>query len=329
MQQCGHWRLGFAGFGHVNRALARLLITRRDELLSRAGLSFSVTLVSSARRGAWVDASGIDLEHALEHGWSSPDPLLDRIPTAPIDLLFEGTPLDPQRGEPATTHARAALERGVSVVSANKGPVAFAARQLVAIAGRTGAGFRYESAVADCLPIFDLVEVALPVGRVTAFQGVLNSTSNFVLQAVVRGRTEQEAVREARRLGVAEADPSHDLDGWDQAVKAVILANLLMGRDLRPADVERVPFAAIDPQWVRAEERSGRSVRLVAAGGPKGPVRTGPVSLESGSFLGTLGAGSIGILEPRVEQTAYGMLSDLVAIHQGRRILPAPYPTAP
>jgi homoserine dehydrogenase len=84
-------------------------------------------------------------------------------------------------------------------------------------------------------------------------------------------------------------------------------------------------------------------VRLVAEGGPKGPVRTGPVSLESGSFLGTLGAGSlgivletelagtlvIGILEPRVEQTAYGMLSDLVAIHQGRRILPAPYPTAP
>src|SRR5206468_1236697 len=198
---------------------------------------------------------------------------LEAIRTAPIDLLFEGTPLDPLGGEPATSHLRAALQRGVSVVSANKGPIAFAARGLGVLARRTGAGFRFESAVADCMPVFSLVETALPVGRVTAFSGVLNATSNHVLQAVAR-----------------------------------------------------------------AEAGAGRTVRLAARGGPAGPVRVEPLVFDPGSFLGSLGgaglglsletdaAGTLNVSEAGagVTQTAYGMLADLVAIHQGRRMVPSP-----
>ena len=340
MESGGHWRVGFAGFGHVNRALARMLIDRRSELEARHGLSFAVTMVSSATRGALADADGLDTAGLLERGWSSREATLETIRAAPIDVLFEGTPLDPRSGQPATSHVRAALERGVSVVSANKGPVAFAIRQLQEIAWRTGAGFRFESAVADCLPIFNLFEVAVPVGRVTSFQGILNSTSNLVLQAVVQGKTQDEAIADARRLGLTEADPAHDLDGWDQAVKAVILANVLFGRDLRPGDVERTPLAAVDPDWARAEEQARRRVRLAASGGLEGPVRVSPVSLAPGEFLATLHGASlgvvletdlagtlvVGIIEPGVEQTAYGMLTDLVAIHKGRRLIQAPFP---
>ncbi len=335
-----HWRLGFAGFGRVNRALASLLLDRREELRQRHGLTFDVTLLATATRGALIEARGLDPLAAFQAGWSSGVSTIEAIRTAPVDLVFEGTPLDPMRGEPASTHARIALERGVSVVSANKGPVAFAAAELFTAAGKSGAGFRFESAVADCLPIFDCFEVVVPIGRITRFRGVLNSTSNLVLQAMVRGEAMADAVAAAQRMGVAEADPAHDLDGWDQAVKAAILTHLLLGHEVLPADVDRVPLSEVDVAWVRSEERAGRPIRLAAEGAIGEAPRVGPVALQAGSFLAALEGGSLGIMfetelagtlvlgivEPRVEQTAYGMLSDLVAIHQGRKLVPSPLP---
>jgi len=330
-------RLGFAGFGNVGRALARLLLDRRAEFEETHGLAFVVTLLASARRGALIDPGGIDLDRALREGWSAPHRLLEAIDQAPIDVLFEATPLDAVAGEPALAHVRAALDRGISVVTANKGPVAFGVRDLLERARRSGAGFRFESAVADCLPVFNLFEAAFPVGRLRRFRGVLNSTSNHVLQAIARGGDAASAIAEMQRRGLAEADPSHDLDGWDQAVKAVILTNVLMGRDLRPADVARTALSQVDPAWLRAEEGAGRTVRLLAEAERDGPPSVRAVPLERGDFLASLHETSLGIsfeieaagtinvssIEPGVEQTAYGMLADLVAIRQGRLTVPA------
>ncbi len=332
------WRLGFAGFGSVNRALARLLLDRRAEMSHRHGLTLTVTLVSSRRRGVLADPAGLDPETLLSDGWRGEGTVLDAIPDAPLDLLFEGTPLDPIRGEPAISHVRAALGRGVSVVSANKGPVAFAAGELLSLARDRDAGFRFESAVADCLPVFNLVEAALPIGRVESFRGVLNSTSNLVLQAVGRGEAIEAAVQEMQRRGIAEADPKNDLDGWDQAAKAVILANVLLGRDLRPADVQRTALSDIDLKWLENEVRCGHTVRLAAMGDRTGPVRVEAVSLKQGDFLAVLAGGSlglslttelagilhVGIVDPSVQQTAYGMMADLIAMHLGRPLAPSP-----
>jgi len=332
------WRIGFVGFGNVNRALLRLMEERRGELRARHGLEFRVTLVASRRRGARMEEAGLRADEVLAGEWSGNAGTLQAIREAPVDLIFEGTTLDPATGEPATSHVREALERGMSVVSANKGPLAFAARDLLLLARRTGAGFRFESAVADCLPVFDLFEVAVPVGGMIAFSGVLNSTSNLVLQAVARGGRLEEAVREAQRQGIAEADPSNDLDGWDQAVKAVIVSNVIFGADLRPRDVERTEVSAVDLDWLRAEERRGSTVRLCASGGRGLPARVTPKSFAPGSFLATLGGGSLGIefdtelagriqvasSDPGVAHTAYGMLTDLVAIHQSRLTVSSP-----
>src|SRR2546426_2360024 len=156
--------------------------------------------------------------------------------------------------------------------------------------------------------------------------------------SIGRGQPADAAVAEMQRLGLAEADPAHDLDGWDQAVKIVILANVLMGRDLRPADVERTPVAAVEPAWLRREERAGRSVRLLGEVAAEGPARVRPASLEPGDFLASLKGVSLGLtietelagpinvssVEPHVEQTAYGMLADLVAIRDGRPMVPTP-----
>jgi homoserine dehydrogenase len=332
------WHLGFVGLGNVNRALVGMLEERRAELERRWGLRFKVTMAATRRRGAVVDDAGLPAERLLAGEWPQGPPALQAIETAPIDLLFEGTTLDPVAGEPATTHVRTALRRGVSVVSANKGPVAFAAGELMRLARATGAGFRFESAVADCVPIFDLVETAVPIGRIRGFHGVLNATSNIVLQAVAHGRATGDAVREAQRLGIAEADPSNDLDGWDQAVKAVILANVLLGRDLRPNDVKRTALGDVDVAWLRREVAAGRVVRLVSSGAVSGEVRVAAEAFAPGAFLATLGDGALGLVldtemagelrvaatDPGVAHTAYGMLTDFVAIHQGRRLLPSP-----
>jgi homoserine dehydrogenase len=329
-------RVGFAGFGNVGTALARLILERRAELRRRHGLEIGVTFLASARRGALVEPAGLDLSRALEAGWSSPLDAAGGIAAAPLDLLFLATPLDPRTGEPGLSLARAALRRGVSVVTADKGPVALARRELRDLARSTGAGFRFESAVADCLPVFNLVETALPIGRIASFRGILNSTSNHVLKEIARGREAAAAVAEMQRQGIAEADPAYDLDGWDQAVKAAILSDVLLDRVLRPEEVDRTPLEAVDTAWLRSETAAGRTVRLVAEGAREGPVRVAAVSLPPGEFLATLPGHSLGlalhgepagtvgvfIVNPGVVQTAYGMLADLLAIHAGRRILP-------
>ena len=332
------WRIGFAGLGNVNRALLSMLEERRGELEARWRLGFRVTMAATRRRGAVIDDAGLATDRLLAGDWPAGPPALAAIEQAPIDLLFEGTTLDPVAGEPATTHVRTALRRGVSVVSANKGPAAFAARELMRLARETGAGFRFESAVADCVPIFDLVETAVPVGRIRGFHGVLNATSNIVLQAVARGAAAADAIREAQRLGIAEADPASDLDGWDQAVKAVILANVLLGRDVRPADVARTRLEDVDVAWLEREAAAGRVVRLAASGALEGPVRVAAAALAKEAFLATLGVGALGLVldtelageiriaatDPGVAHTAYGMLTDFVAIHQGRLLVPSP-----
>ena len=326
------------GFGNVNAALLRLMEARREELRRRHGIEFVVTFAATRRRGALSDPGGLDAADLLDRPWAGAQEPASALAAAPIDLLFEGTTLEPRTGEPATTHVREALARGVSVVTANKGPVAFAARPLLLLARGGKLGFRFESAVADCLPVFDLVETALPVGRVRAFRGVVNATSNLVLEAVARGEDLDAAVRAAQAQGIAEADPSNDLDGWDQAAKAAILANVLCGRDLRPVDVERTPVSAVDREWLRAETGAGRVVRLAASGSESGPARVAAVSMAPGEFLATLGRGSLGLIletdvagefrvantSPGVEQTAFGMLTDFVAIHQGRLFVPGP-----
>src|SRR5262245_25495198 len=253
------WRIGFAGFGNVHRALAAILLERRDELGRRDGLRFVPVLAGTKRRGTLQDDRGLDLAAALADGWSGGPPLDQALEVAAIDLLFEGTTLEPTTGEPATGRLRRMIDRGVAVVSANKGPLAFAAADLLKAARARGCGFRFESTVADCLPVFDLFESVLPVGRLLAFEGVVNSTSNRVLQAMAEGQTLEAAVAEAQRIGVAEADPTNDLDGWDQAVKGVIMANVLCGEDVRPKDVDRTPVSAVDLDWVRREQRAGKT----------------------------------------------------------------------
>src|SRR5438128_3023779 len=195
----------------------------------------------------------------------------------PADVVVEVTPLDPRRGQPAVAHARAALRGGRHVVTANKGPLAFAYRSLKQLATRQGRLFLYESAVMDGAPIFNLVERCLPGARVLGFRGTLNSTTSLVLARIEQGSSAAAAVREAQALGIAEADPANDLDGWDAAVKGAALASALMGAPVHPRHVRRRGIQSLPAAAVRRAARQGRPFRLVtrawrAAGGVRGRV---------------------------------------------------------
>jgi homoserine dehydrogenase len=252
------------------------------------------------------------------------------IAQVPADVLVEISTLDPRRGQPAVSHVRQALKAGMHVVTANKGPVAFARRSLMALARRRGLLFLHEGAVMDGTPVFNLVERCLPGCRILGFRGTLNSTTNLILSRMEEGLSAEAALAEAQELGIAEADPRNDMDGWDATVKGCALAAGIMGVSVRPADVARRGIGKLTGPEARRAVREGARIRLVVRGerrsrGVRVSVR--PERIPQGDPLVGSGAdnvlmittdlmGEIGIVErgSTVDQTAYGLLADLLRV---------------
>ena len=315
-------RIAMYGFGNVGRALARMLIATQAP--------FTVTALVTKTHGAVVHNGGIDLSTIL----AGTDLSLGAAPpiaSLPADILVEMTPLDPIKGEPALTYIREALAAGMHVVTANKGPIARAYRELEALAAKHGRTLRFEATLADCLPVFTLRRAALPLAKITAIRGIVSSTNNHILTAASIGVPFADALAEAQRLGIAEADPRNDLQGHDAAAKSTILANVLMGADLMPEDVVREPIDERAASAARAAAKSGDRVRplieiarrdgvVVASFGPR---RLGPLDplyavddFSMGLVFDTDLAGRVVVQlhDPHVDQVAYAILTDLLDI---------------
>jgi homoserine dehydrogenase len=237
-------------------------------------------------------------------------------------------------GQPATDHIRAALESGKSAVTANKGPIAHAYRELRDLAAAQGQRLRFESTVMDGAPIFGMVEACLPVTQIASLRGPLNSTSNYILSRMAQAESLEDALASAQALGIAEADPSYDLEGWDASVKATVLANALMGTDLRSADVRREGLGAEAMRHAQAELTPGQTLKQmveVTREGGATVARVSIVALPENDILGRLSGMETG-LQLRTDtmgdltliegeggpgQTALGVLADLVNIAQG------------
>jgi len=338
--------VALVGFGNVGRRFVEQLRGPYGRALRAAGVRVRITGIATARHGLAIDPGGIDLGFALRlatrggslgslHRGRAVGDVREFIARVPAEVLVEITTLDPLTGQPATRHVRQALARGLHVVTANKGPVAFALRSLRALAERRARLFLHEGAVMDGTPVFNLVARCLPGTRIESFRGTLNSTTNLVLSRMERGLGRDAAVREARRLGIAEADPRNDLDGWDAAVKGCALANALMGASIRPKQVRRRGISDVSLYDVRRALRAGFRTRLVVRGvRAKGRVRVSvaPERIPVGDPLSGSGPdaalvfrtdlmGEIGVFErgATVDQTAYALLSDLLEIVRRRR----------
>jgi len=337
-------KLAFIGFGNVARAFARMLSEQQSALAIKYGLRWQTTAIATANHGCITSTAGIDPLEAVQcverggnlaemRGSLTVADAPSLIKNCNADLLFETTPLSAVDGEPAATHIRSALARGIHVITANKGPIAFAYSELKSLAAEAGVSFRFEGTVMDGAPVFNLVEDCLPGVRVLGFSGVLNSTTNLILTGMEAGRSFDASLAEARRRGIAETNADHDIDGWDAAVKAVALANVLMNADARPVDVTREGIRNVRVEDLKEAARSGMTIRLVARGKrPTDGVKltVAPELVRLSSALGCVrGASNVLVLEtdlmgeiaivenePGIDQTAYALLSDMIRIHK-------------
>jgi homoserine dehydrogenase len=339
-------RIALLGCGNVGTRLIRLLADKDEALRREHGLAVTISGAYTRRAGGWIAPEGLTPAALAVSHWpegASPGAGIPDVGqpfsgdgvtfarTCPANLLVEITTLNPADGQPALDHVRAALESGKHVVTANKGPIAHGLRELRALAAAHGVGLRFESTLMDGTPIINMMEYCLPVTDVISFRGLLNSTSNYVLSLMAGGMTLEDAVAEAQRAGVAEADPSNDLDGWDASVKATVIANALMGADIRPADVRRIGLGAEAMRQASATLKPGESLKQIAEGRRVGDAVVAEVSLQAlapGDTLGSLSGMETGVRlltdtmreltliegEGDPTQTAMGVLSDIVNI---------------
>ncbi len=336
-----HYKLAFLGFGNVGQALAALLLRKQDDIKNQLGMTYSITGIATGSRGIAVDLDGIDLTQALEliqSGQSlnalSRHPLpitesLEYVQQCGADVLFETTPVNYETGQPAIDYIQAALSHGMVVTTANKGPVVHAYRELTQLAESKGSKFFFESAVMDGAPVFGLFRETLPVATISSFRGILNSTTNLILARMESGESFDRAVAYAQSIGIAESDPSGDVDGWDAAIKVSALATVMMGVPLKPQDVNRTGIRAISAQDIADAKAEGVRWKLVceavrdgdqvrAKVAPQKVARDAPmygiegttsiVQFES-DVLGTL---SLIEENPGPHTTAYGLLADFL-----------------
>lgn len=330
------------GFGNAGKEFCRLLLRKSDEIKETCGYEVIVTDIATRSKGTLSNETGIDLQRALneaetEGRFSKDNPDLvirdsmEAIEKTAADVLLELSTLSIKDGQPAISHVEAALGKGMHVITANKGPIAWDYKRLKKLADNSGLHLLHETTVMDGTPVFNLVKETLPGCKVIGFKGILNSTTNFILEEMEKGSSYEAALKEAQRRGFAEADPSMDIDGWDAAAKTAALANVIMGGSLTPMTVERRGISDITLKDIEEAKKNGKKIKLLCEGYEENGVIRGRVcpklfdekdifsNIDSTSSIVAITTdlmGEICIVErnPEIQQTAYGIYSDLLTL---------------
>ncbi len=254
----------------------------------------TVTAMADSSSAA-VDAGGLDAEAVLDRkhqegivGSGDPEDALD----GEYDVLVEATPTTLGDAEPGFGHLREALERDRHVVLANKGPVAERYSDVRELEADSAGEVRFEATVGGAIPVLSTIE-SFGAAQITAVRGVLNGTANFILTRMQNeGLSYEHVLAEAQDLGVAEADPTFDVEGTDAALKCVIVANVLGDDEMTLADatvqgIHELPASALD-----LADDDGQTIRLVGEITADG-VRVGPRLIADNSALAVSGTQNI------------------------------------
>jgi len=338
------YNLAFIGFGTVGQGLAGLLLEKKALLKERYDFEYSVVAISDFLKGSVYNPEGLELDKLLslvkdtgringypkgERGWDS----LRTIRESNTDIVIEVTYTNIQTGEPATSHIKAALKNKKHVVTTNKGPIALAYRELSELAKANGVFLRFEGTVLSGTPSLNLGLETLAGAEIGEIRGILNGTTNYILTKMAEGMSYDAALKEAQRLGYAEAKPDADVEGWDASAKIVILANALMGGDVKVADVERVGITEIGLADVEAAEREGKCWKLIARAwreDGKVKAKVTPEKLAKEDFLASVGGvknalildtdtlGEVTVTGPGAggKEAGFALLSDMLSIHR-------------
>ncbi len=338
----GDLKLALLGFGSVGQAFSKMLMEKQEEIRQTYGRGVIVTAISGRSKGTIVDPEGIDLLKVCADvdATGKFDPAtrgycdmstLDVVAQADYDAICEMTVLNIFTGQPAIDHIKGAFARGKHVVTANKGPIAWAFDELKEEAKAKGLGFFYETTVMDGTPVFNLVEHTLKLCKVTAVSGILNSTTNFILEGLAAGIDYETIMEEGRRLGFVEADPTMDTHGYDAAAKVTALLNVLMNAGITPEDVDRKGIEDITVEDIKAADARGKVIKLLCEGrleDGKVIASVKPVEVDKQDMMASIDSttsvvsittdlmGKVSVIEhaPEIKQTAYGVFGDVLRV---------------
>lgn len=341
-----HYTLALIGFGNVARALARLLVRKQAALKSKHNVTFSFTGISTGRHGHAVNPNGLDIEKALElvESGKSISELSTMqsndsfavIKNSSANVMFENSPVNTETGQPALDHMLTALNLGMHAITANKGPVVHGFSELNAAADKAGKMFRYESTILGGSPVFSVLREAFPLADVSSFKGIFNATTNLILSRMENSETYENAVKYAQSIGVAEADPTNDVDGWDAAFKVSALVRVLWDAPMTPQQVNPTGIRGITSEMIAKAKTEGKRYKLVCSGEKDGnsvKVSVSPQLVDSTSPLYGMMNSSTGVTfrtdvildysitlseKPGMQggpvETAYGLFADFVNI---------------
>jgi homoserine dehydrogenase len=304
-------RILVVGLGNLGRRFCDLLVEKGPYVEGRYGLH--LLLVGAAdSRGVAYNPDGLDparISTIKQAGGSvadlpgvgRPGQAVELVTQAEADLLCEASPVNLQQGaEPGLTHVRVALERGMHVVTPNKGPMVLAYQELHDLAARQGVQLRFDGTVAGGLPALYIGQRDLRGAVIQRIEAVPNLVTGYVMQLLADGLAWEEALERARAEGVLEADPAFDLDGWDAAAKLVILVNAVMGIPARLEDVDRTGITGVDGADVRAVQQEGGTYKLLATAERRADghvsLQVAPTALPAGHLLANLGRKQMGVV---------------------------------
>lgn len=337
------WNIAILGFGNVGQGFLSLLHAKKELLAQKYGFRFKVVAISDPLKGNLYNGRGLSLDRVItlvkekgsledyedaEKGWDS----LKTIEDSNCNVVAEATPTNLKTGEPGKSHILRALSLGKHVITTNKGPIALYYHELSEAAKKNRAVLRFEGTVLSGTPSINLSLETLAGSEIREIRGIVNGTTNFILTEMAGGKSYDEALKEAQRLGYAETDPTADVEGWDAVAKVMILGNVVMGGKLRVGDIKREGITKIDVQDIERAKSEGKVIKLIARVTKEGPVVRGRVSPEeigADDFLsqvkGAINAltfttdtlGEITIIGPGAgrRETGFSLLNDLIHVH--------------
>ncbi|MBC7263035.1 MAG: homoserine dehydrogenase [Chloroflexi bacterium] len=299
------------GLGNIGRGFLKLLRDKGSVLRHRYGLEITVVGAADTSGAAWR-AEGLDLETILSlkktrRGIAAyPEcghpglPAIELVRQAAADLLIEASPVNLRDGQPGLGCIETALKHDMDVVTANKGPLVLAYSRLMKMAADHGRRIAFSATVAGGCPVLNIGSRDLVGATVERVEGCFNSTTTYILTRMLEeGLGFDEAVHEAQKAGIAEADPSLDIDGWDAANKLVIVANAVLGVPATLADVEVTGIRALSLEDLRRASEEGRIIRLVATAEREHSgyrLRVSPQALEHRHPLAGFGKWGMGVV---------------------------------
>ncbi len=303
-------RLAIVGLGNVGRRLLELIELKHTLLRKRFDLDLVVTGAVDTSGGA-LAPDGLHRKETLrlkrEHQGIAAYPKLGKPGMTPQDLvrdvnadiLVELSLTNLKDGEPGLSAIRAAIQRKLHIVTANKGPLVLAYPEIFALAQTNGVRLAHSATVTGGLPTLNIGRRDLGVTVIEKFEGVVNGTTNYILSQMSAGQTYAAALKHAQDIGMAEADPTLDVDGWDAANKLVIIANAVLHRPTTLKDLTVEGIRGVTQDDLRAADEHRQTIKLVAQAEKVGKdyhLSVKPTLLDKAHPLAKLGAGMMGVI---------------------------------